>query len=57
MAKSLRFVERLWFGEEGATMAEYAILIGFVATLCATAVGTFSAAVGTLFQRAVNSFH
>jgi Flp pilus assembly pilin Flp len=56
MAKPLGFVKKLWFGEEAATMAEYVIMISFVAAVCATAIGALGVTVGGLFQKAVNGF-
>ncbi|MBE0598352.1 MAG: Flp family type IVb pilin [Desulfuromonadales bacterium] len=39
--------------EEGATMVEYGIMIGFIATICVLAVSGFGRAVLSLFESAL----
>ncbi len=43
-----------WEREEGATMVEYAFMVGFVAAVAFLAVGAFGGAVGALFQAAAD---
>jgi len=54
MAKPLDFLKRLWFGEQGATMVEYVLLLMFVAMACFTAVTLFGQSLVGPFQSAKN---
>ena len=54
VAKSLRFVGKLWRGEEGATVVEYVLLIMLVALACFAAVAALGVSLSGPFQHAVN---
>jgi Flp pilus assembly pilin Flp len=56
MAKWHGFVKKFWHEEVAATMLEYVIIIGFVASLCVVTVGSLGVTVLGLFQKAINGF-
>ncbi len=48
------FAGRLRLGEDGATMLEYALLLGFVAMACVVAVSALGQSLIGPFQQAAN---
>lgn len=49
-------IERLLRDEEGATMVEYAFMLGLIAATCILAVGLVGSGTRDLFQKAVDLF-
>jgi pilus assembly protein Flp/PilA len=45
-------VARLWRNEEGATMVEYALMLAFIAIVCALAVSALGVKTGTVYSTA-----
>jgi Flp pilus assembly pilin Flp len=54
MAKRPGFAGRLRLGEDGATMLEYVLLIGFVALTCVVAVSALGQSLKVPLQSAIN---
>lgn len=49
-------VKNFFGGEEGATMVEYAFMLGLIAATCILAVGLVGSGTRNLFQKAVDLF-
>ncbi len=45
----IRRFEKLFKEDEGATMVEYAIMVGFIAAVCVVAITAFGLSVSDLF--------
>ena len=55
-ARGLQALARTWRREDGQGMAEYAIILLFVAVACVAAFTFFGSAVNTTVNSVVNSF-
>lgn len=49
-------IKRFFRNEEGVTMVEYALMLGFIAAVCVAVVGTLGTAVEGLFRSVIPGF-
>ena len=52
----MQILKSIWLEEDGATIAEYAMMIALIAAGAVTVIGVLSAAVNTKFEAATNGF-